>query len=148
KQKQTRIVAMLYAWLSPWGPYLPGPDPGQLHQRKGLKGRTCQSTSSVRRCADSIRSTPRSTTSCELTPHPLKRRLFHPFPQRGIPMRRVYFSASLTAIAVVVALLLLRSTAADQAKALPEASPGLKTTQLPIGQVVLFSSGVGYFQRE
>jgi hypothetical protein len=27
-------------------------------------------------------------------------------------------------------------------------SPSLKTAQLPIGQVVLFSSGVGYFQRE
>jgi hypothetical protein len=27
-------------------------------------------------------------------------------------------------------------------------TPSLKTTQLPIGQVVLFSSGVGYFQRE
>ena len=27
-------------------------------------------------------------------------------------------------------------------------NPGVKTTQLPIGQVVLFSSGVGYFQRE
>ena len=63
-------------------------------------------------------------------------------------MRRVYFIASMTAIAVVAALLLFRSTAADQPKALPEQSPGQKTTQLPIGQVVLFSSGVGYFQRE
>ncbi len=38
--------------------------------------------------------------------------------------------------------------AADSPAAKPAAAPSETSVQLPIGQVVLFSSGVGYFQRE
>src|SRR5499427_7806020 len=40
------------------------------------------------------------------------------------------------------------SSTAQPNKAAPQDGPPLRVTQLPIGQVVLFSSGVGYFQRE
>jgi hypothetical protein len=41
-----------------------------------------------------------------------------------------------------------RSSTAQPDKAAAPEGPLVKVTQLPIGQVVLFSSGVGYFQRE
>ncbi|HEY7314421.1 MAG TPA: hypothetical protein VH643_34050, partial [Gemmataceae bacterium] len=41
-----------------------------------------------------------------------------------------------------------RPSTAEPNKAAPQEGPAVKVTQLPIGQVVLFSSGVGYFQRE
>src|SRR5262249_25442185 len=41
-----------------------------------------------------------------------------------------------------------RSSTAQPNKAAQQDGPSLRVTQLPIGQVVLFSSGVGYFQRE
>jgi hypothetical protein len=51
-------------------------------------------------------------------------------------------------VAAVAALVWLRPTAAkpEQGDQVPVASKG--GTQLPIGQVILYSSGVGYFQRE
>src|SRR5437879_4741090 len=45
------------------------------------------------------------------------------------------------------ALLPKRAEAVEAARA-QEDNPGEKKGQLPISQVVLFSSGVGYFQRE
>src|SRR5438093_799569 len=47
------------------------------------------------------------------------------------------------AAALVLTPSLLRARPAGQ----PD-EPGARAAQLPIGQVVLFSSGVGYFQRE
>src|SRR5215469_17986364 len=41
-----------------------------------------------------------------------------------------------------------RPSTAQPNKAAQQEGPAVKVTQLPIGQVVLFSSGVGYFQRE
>src|SRR5690242_6233814 len=41
-----------------------------------------------------------------------------------------------------------RLSTAQANKAADQEGPSLRVTQLPIGQVVLFSSGVGYFQRE
>jgi hypothetical protein len=41
-----------------------------------------------------------------------------------------------------------RPSTAEPNKATQQEGPALKVTSLPIGQVVLFSSGVGYFQRE
>jgi hypothetical protein len=41
-----------------------------------------------------------------------------------------------------------RSTTAEPNKQAAKEGPAYQVTQLPIGQVVLFSSGVGYFQRE
>src|SRR5262245_42012168 len=55
-------------------------------------------------------------------------------------------------ICVLLALVVIRSRPSraepEQPASQVESSSILKTTQLPIGQVVLFSSGVGYFQRE
>ena len=63
-------------------------------------------------------------------------------------MRRKLLAASiLGAIAVAGAVALKHSLAAKPAQAEPVLTKG-GATQLPIGQVVLFSSGVGYFQRE
>ena len=50
--------------------------------------------------------------------------------------------AALIGLSVFVAPTLLR------AKEQPAAEPGARATQLPIGQVMLYSSGVGFFQRE
>ncbi|HZV06552.1 MAG TPA: DUF4139 domain-containing protein, partial [Gemmataceae bacterium] len=41
-----------------------------------------------------------------------------------------------------------RSSTAEPNKSAAREGPSFQATQLPIGQVVLFSSGVGYFQRE
>ena len=65
-------------------------------------------------------------------------------------MRRTLFFAAATVVLLATGSLLFRtslSTAHDAVRAAKadEAPPG---TQLSIGQVVLFSSGVGYFQRE
>src|SRR5262245_5327115 len=64
-------------------------------------------------------------------------------------MRRALLIASLAGLIVLAGtLFLLRPahSAAEPAKADPEGQT--TSAQLPIGQVVLFSSGVGYFQRE
>jgi hypothetical protein len=63
-------------------------------------------------------------------------------------MRRASCLLSLAAVAAVAALLLYKPSAADQPKPVPNEPSSVKTAPLPIGQVVLFSSGVGYFQRE
>ncbi len=64
-------------------------------------------------------------------------------------MRRLYLLAGVACI-VLCALLFRFRPGTAQVKSEPgqDNQPGSKTTQLPIGQVVLFSSGVGYFQRE
>src|SRR6266566_4328498 len=66
-------------------------------------------------------------------------------------MRRAYVKGSLAALvmlagAIVLVPGLLPANRAEEAK--KEASKSPTAAQLPIGQVVLFSSGVGYFQRE
>src|SRR5262249_48545233 len=64
-------------------------------------------------------------------------------------MRRTLFATAALGIAAGAAFLLLRPSLSP---ARPEKGqdepPSAKAVQLPIGQVVLFSSGVGYFQRE
>src|SRR5215470_5120484 len=66
-------------------------------------------------------------------------------------MRRAYLLAPLVAVAMLVAgLFLVRpgSSSAEEGKKAKESGKSPTASLLPIGQVVLFSSGVGYFQRE
>ena len=67
-------------------------------------------------------------------------------------MSRKWLLASLAGSAAVAAglfvLLSTRTQAQADTKPGQGDTPSIRTTQLPIGQVVLFSSGVGYFQRE
>ncbi|HWG46248.1 MAG TPA: DUF4139 domain-containing protein, partial [Gemmataceae bacterium] len=65
-------------------------------------------------------------------------------------MRRTLIGSVTAAAALIAALFLFRSssTTAEPNKLPPKDAPAVQVTQLPIGQVVLFSSGVGYFQRE
>ena len=72
-------------------------------------------------------------------------------------MNRTWLIASLTGAAVLIAAACAfvvwpsKSPAGPSKPALHlniAAAPGESSVQLPIGQVVLFSSGVGYFQRE
>src|SRR6266576_1726707 len=65
-------------------------------------------------------------------------------------MRRTYVMAgSMVLAALSCAVVLTRfSSAENRAAEAKEASKSPTASQLPIGQVVLFSSGVGYFQRE
>jgi len=66
-----------------------------------------------------------------------------------LPMRRFSVLAVLAGVPICVALFCFRPGAAQIGKQSGlEEQPHVKTVQLPIGQVVLFSSGVGYFQRE
>src|SRR5262245_16625051 len=63
-------------------------------------------------------------------------------------MRRSYLAAGgLAALAAIVYFFQAPSSPAES-RAEKEASKSPTAAQLPIGQVVLFSSGVGYFQRE
>src|SRR5271157_2615063 len=65
-------------------------------------------------------------------------------------MRRLYLFAAMVPVALAAALWLYNKSNHAQAdpRTVQAETPSAKTTQLPIGQVVLFSSGVGYFQRE
>ena len=66
-------------------------------------------------------------------------------------MRKVYVLAGLSLMAVAVVFLVLQpgqSVAKNAAHNRAEAGKSATADQLPISQVVLFSSGVGYFQRE
>jgi hypothetical protein len=64
-------------------------------------------------------------------------------------MRRTSLLAAVVMVALVVVLWLFQKpSTAEPAKQGQNDTPSARTTQLPIGQVVLFSSGVGYFQRE
>jgi hypothetical protein len=65
-------------------------------------------------------------------------------------MRRTYLTAGSIALAALVCVLSLIqfSPAEDRKAEARETSKSATAAQLPIGQVVLFSSGVGYFQRE
>src|SRR5262249_14599518 len=64
-------------------------------------------------------------------------------------MRRAYLLLPLIALVAIFALVVYRPTTAQNPSRSGQGDqPTVKTTQLPIGQVVLFSSGVGYFQRE
>ena len=64
-------------------------------------------------------------------------------------MRRIYLLAGVAGVAVCTALLLFRPGVAQVNKESgKDEQASVKSVQLPIGQVVLFSSGVGYFQRE
>ncbi len=67
-------------------------------------------------------------------------------------MGRKWFLACLGGCALaalgVFILLSPRPSTAEPNKLAPKDVPAIQVTQLPIGQVVLFTSGVGYFQRE
>ncbi|HEY7426279.1 MAG TPA: DUF4139 domain-containing protein, partial [Gemmataceae bacterium] len=66
-------------------------------------------------------------------------------------MARKWFLVCLGGVALLALaafVFLPPPSTAQPNKATPQAGPPLRVTQLPIGQVVLFSSGVGYFQRE
>jgi hypothetical protein len=65
-------------------------------------------------------------------------------------MRRAYLVAGVAGLAITSAIFLFKpsQSPAQPNKTGQNDTPTAKTTQLPIGQVVLFSSGVGYFQRE
>jgi hypothetical protein len=64
-------------------------------------------------------------------------------------LRRGYLLGSLAAIAATAAIIyLVPLFAAERKEKEREASKSPTASQLPIAQVVLFSSGVGYFQRE
>jgi hypothetical protein len=65
-------------------------------------------------------------------------------------MRRILVAASVAGVAVLVgALFLMRPgvSPADPGRQPPEAAVGKPSATLPIDQVILYSSGVGYFQR-
>jgi hypothetical protein len=65
-------------------------------------------------------------------------------------MRRAVLVSAAVGVAALTTFFLLRpgDAPAKPDKLGQDDAPSLKTAQLPIGQVVLFSSGVGYFQRE
>jgi hypothetical protein len=65
-------------------------------------------------------------------------------------MRRAVFFAALAVVLVATGSLLFRASFSTARQVGPAArvDEGARPAQLPIGQVVLFSSGVGYFQRE
>src|SRR2546421_2300546 len=63
-------------------------------------------------------------------------------------MRRAYLVAAVAGLAVTAALFFYRPSPAEPPKTGQNDTPTPRAIQLPIGQVVLFSSGVGYFQRE
>ena len=55
---------------------------------------------------------------------------------------------ALTIVVITALLTVPNFLTARQAQEQPKEEPISRITQLPIGRVVLFSSGVGYFQRE
>src|SRR5688572_32215891 len=64
-------------------------------------------------------------------------------------MGRTWVRASLAgAAALAGVLMIIPSTPAKRAEESKESSKSATASQLPVAQVVLFSSGVGYFQRE
>src|SRR5262249_4335771 len=64
-------------------------------------------------------------------------------------MRRIFLLAGLAGVTICAALLVFRPGVAQVNKdSGKDDQPSVRSVQLPIGQVVLFSSGVGYFQRE
>src|SRR5690242_8514967 len=74
---------------------------------------------------------------------------FPPAPKESVMLRRGYLLGSLAAIAATAVLIYLAPLLATERKEKErEASKSPTASQLPISQVVLFSSGVGYFQRE
>ena len=64
-------------------------------------------------------------------------------------MRRVFLAVPVVGVAALAAVLVFKPapTTADGGKA-DQPAPKAEAPRLPIGQAVLFSSGVGYFQRE
>src|SRR5262245_47328308 len=75
----------------------------------------------------------------------------HPLPVQGVPAMRTWWiaTAGVAALGVAVAagfFLSPRSVGANLSAR--QAEEGPRPAQLPLSQVVLFSSGVGYFQRE
>jgi len=63
-------------------------------------------------------------------------------------LRRLLFVAPLIGAAILTACIFLFKSPSTSAQQNPAEPNQAQVTQLPIGQVVLFSSGVGYFQRE
>src|SRR5205085_3362291 len=77
---------------------------------------------------------------------------FAPVPEslRRSSMRRAYLAAGLAALAASAAFLVipLRPSTAARTEEKKETGKSPTASLLPVAQVVLFSSGVGYFQRE
>src|SRR6202042_1328924 len=75
----------------------------------------------------------------------------HPIiPSEGIPMRRSLVASSLVGAAALASIFAFRSAPAKPGDNQPRvAEPTAKAAgpALPVSQVALFSSGVGYFQR-
>src|SRR5262245_28106464 len=63
-------------------------------------------------------------------------------------MRKAYLLAGMAGVVAAVTLLLVNTSSSTARNESKETSKSPTAAQLPIGQVVLFSSGVGYFQRE
>ena len=64
-------------------------------------------------------------------------------------MRRILFLTGLAGMALAAAVIVYHPSNAEPNKPqAPDDVPSSRAVQLPVGQVVLFSSGVGYFQRE
>src|SRR5262245_60833533 len=66
-------------------------------------------------------------------------------------MRRTYFAAGGLAVAAALIYVIVNvsgSSAEDRKAEAKDSSKSPTAAQLPVAQVVLFSSGVGYFQRE
>jgi len=63
-------------------------------------------------------------------------------------LRRLLFVAPLIGAVTLTACIFLFKSPSTRAQQDPAEPKQAQVTQLPIGQVVLFSSGVGYFQRE
>jgi hypothetical protein len=63
-------------------------------------------------------------------------------------MRRTNLLVAVGAFAGLAGLAIYRPSSAQPTKTRQDEAQPARTVQLPIGQVVLFSSGVGYFQRE
>src|SRR5687768_5130386 len=65
------------------------------------------------------------------------------------PMRKwLLAGVGVAIVSIAVALFSVPSWLSARPAARSDEEPGARPAQLPIGQVVLFSSGVGYFQRE
>ena len=65
-------------------------------------------------------------------------------------LRRTLWFTPLAVAALAVALFVLKPSPspADPVKADPAGQPAASTPSLPVAQAILYSSGVGYFQRE
>src|SRR5262249_4221949 len=69
-------------------------------------------------------------------------------PRRFIPVRKVYLTAGTLALVAAAVLFFRPALSSAEREKKEEAGKSATASLLPIARVVLFSSGVGYFQRE